>query len=182
MNNTSPATRAKRFPIHASVRYRPLNSAEWHKGRTENLSCSGALIAGRRRMEAAEPVDMILPMPSQLSGNAQVQFLCRGNVVRVAPAPLPLMRPTFAVRWREIRLLNGNSEPQVLRDERTRDDWRALVHDMYNEIAVIVGSSDLLLHVPDELRRKRIASIKQACDRAVTLLNTLAALLRKKEG
>jgi PilZ domain len=180
MTTTSSAPRAKRFPIHASVRYRTLNSNEWHNGRTENVSCSGALIAGRRRMEAAEPVDMILPMPAQLSGNAHLQFLCRGNVVRVASPRLPLMRSTFAVRWREISVLNGG-EPQPLRKDRMRDDWHALVHDMYNEIAVIVGSSDLLLHVPDDLRRKRVTAIKQACDRAVTLLNALSALLTKKE-
>lgn len=178
MNNNSPATRAKRFPIHASVRYRPLDSPEWHNGRTENVSCSGALIAGRRRVEAAEPIDMILPMPAQMTGKANVQFLCRGNVVRVSQAPLPLMRPTFAVRWREIRILNG--EPQPLGKQNMRDDWRSLVHDMYNEIAVVVGSSDLLLQLPEDQRRKRVASIKQACDRAVTLLNSLSALLTKK--
>src|SRR3954464_10043773 len=138
-NQTSPAARAKRFPVHASVRYRIADAANWHKGRTENMSCSGALIAGRIRIEPAASVEMILPVPSQLSGTATVQLLCRGRVVRVASPSLPILRTKFAVRWRELRVLNG--EAVALRKGLFKDDWHVLVHAMYNEIAVIVGSS-----------------------------------------
>jgi hypothetical protein len=179
-SQTPPAARAKRFPVHASVRYRISDSTNWHKGRTENMSCSGALIAGRFRIEPSSPVEMILPVPSQLSGTASVQLLCRGRVVRVATPPLPLLRTKFAVRWRELRVLNG--EVHAHRKGLFKDDWHALVHDMYNEIAVIVGSSDLLIDTSDEQRRKRVAAIKQASDRTVTLLNRLAAVLSKPGG
>ena len=172
-----PAARAKRFPVHASVRYRIADSASWHKGRTENMSCSGALIAGRFRIEPSSPVEMILPVPSQLSGTASVKLLCRGRVVRVASPPLPILRTKFAVRWRDVRVLNDESH--ALRKGLFKDDWHTLVHDMYNEIAVIVGSSELLIDTNDEQRRKRVAAIKQSCDRTVTLLNRLSAALSK---
>jgi signal transduction histidine kinase len=180
INPTPAVARAKRFPVHASVRYRVGDSANWHKGRTENMSCSGALIAGRFRLEPSSSVEMILPVPSQLSGTATVQLLCRGRVVRVASPPLPILRSKFAVRWRELRVLNG--EAQALRKGQFKDDWHALVHAMYNEIAVIVGSSELLIDTSDEQRRKRVAAIKQASDRTVTLLNRLEAVLNRARG
>jgi hypothetical protein len=171
-------TRAKRFPIHAAVQYRAADMEEWHKGRTENVSCSGALIAGRYRVTEATPVEMLLPLPRQLSGNAQVQVLCRGRVVRVAAPALPVLRSKFAVRWRELRVVNGDLH--ALRHLSVQDDWQALVHEMYNELAIIVGSSDLLIDPNEEGRRQRIAAIKQASHRTVGLLDRLASLLRRR--
>ena len=171
-------TRAKRFPIHAAVHYRAADIEEWHDGRTENLSCSGALISGRQRIPESTAVEMLLPLPRQLAGNAHVQVLCRGRVVRVAPSHVPLLRSRFAVRWRELRVVNGDfrrgTQPPM------HEDWQALIHDMYNELAVIVGSSELLIDPNEERRRQRIAAIKQASNRTVTLLNQLSTLLRKR--
>jgi signal transduction histidine kinase len=141
------------------------------------LSCSGALIAGRHRIEALAPVEMILPIPSQLSGAANTQVLCRGRVVRITTPPLPLLRTKFAVRWRELRVLNG--EANALRKGAVKEDWQALIHDMYNEIAVIVGSSELLIDTTEEQRRQRVATIKQATGKTVTLLDRLTALLKR---
>ncbi len=174
-NARHSSLRAKRFPIHAAVRYRPADSADWHDGRTENMSCSGALISGRHLIDVATPVEMLLPLPSQLSGTARMQVLCRGHVVRVAHPPLPMLRSRFAVRWRELSVLNGESKssPKVL----FQDECHSLIHSMYNEIAVIVGSSELLVDVPDNLRRERVTAIKQACDRASKLLTRMAAVL-----
>ena len=170
--------RAKRFSIHAAVQYRAGDVAEWHKGRTENVSCSGALISGRQRIPESAPIEMLLPLPQQLSGGAHVQVLCRARVVRVTPAPLPMLRSKFAVRWRELRVVNGDARP--LQQPTMNDDWQALVHDMYNELAVIVGSSDLLIDPNDERRRQRVAAIKQASTRTVGLLDRLSSLLRKR--
>lgn len=177
MKNDNEATRAKRFPIHASVRYRAADSADWYEGRTENMSCSGALIAGRHRVVEQAPVEMLMPLPQQMSGTATVQVLCRGNVVRTAVPAIPILRSKFAVRWREMRLVNG--EHLTLRPTAVSEDWHALVHDLYNELAVIVGSSELLLDTNEHRRQQRVNIIKEASSRAVRLLNRLTLVLRK---
>lgn len=177
MKNADEAKRAKRFQIHASVRYRAANSADWYDGRTENMSCSGALIASRHRVMEQVPVEMLMPLPPQMSGTATVQVLCRGSVVRTALPAIPMFKPKFAVRWRELRLVNGDQH--VLPHTPMTADWQALVHDLYNELAVIVGSSELLLDTNEHRRQQRVAIIKQASGRAVRLLNRLAMVLRK---
>jgi nitrogen-specific signal transduction histidine kinase len=87
------------------------------------------------------------------------------------------LRTKFAVRWRELRVLNG--EANALRKGAVKEDWQALIHDMYNEIAVIVGSSELLIDTTEEQRRQRVATIKQATGKTVTLLDRLTALLKR---
>jgi signal transduction histidine kinase len=177
-NVPNVATRAKRFPIHASVRYRVASSADWHNGRMENVSCSGVLIAGRHRLMEEVPVEMILPLPPQLSGAAAVQVLCRGRVVRTTVPALPIFRQKFAVRWRELSLVNGDRH--AVRQAAVKNDWQALIHDMYNEIAVIVGNSELLLDPHEARRQQRVVAIKHSSDRAVKLLDRLALLLQKR--
>lgn len=180
MTALNGVTRAKRFSIHTAVRYRASETDPWHDGRTENVSCSGALIAGRHRMDEAAPVEMLLPLPEQIIGKAHLHVFCRGRVVRVSRPALPMLRPKFAVRWRELRVVNG--EVRTLREPAANDDWQALIHDMYNELAVIVGSSDLLLEPNEERRKYRVATIKHASKRTVDLLDRLSAVLRKQVG
>src|SRR5260370_1906104 len=143
--NTSPrpSLRAKRFPIRTSVRYREIDAARWHVGRTENLSCSGALIAGRHRVAPSVPVEVILPLPSEISGKAQLRVLCSGSVVRVAASPrIPIFRPSFAVHLREVRVLE--EDVHLIRTKLVNEDWRHLIHEMFNQIAVVAGNIELL--------------------------------------
>ena len=180
--HTSPnaSLRAKRFPIRTSVRYRELDAARWHNGRTENLSCSGALIAGRHRLAPSTPVEVILPLPSEIIGKAQVHVLCSGRVARVAASPrIPILRPSFAVHLREVRILE--EDVHRVRTELANEDWRHLIHDMFNEIEVVTGNIELLDN-DEQNRRQRIATIKQANNRVVSLLQRLTDLLRKQAG
>jgi hypothetical protein len=178
--SSKPSLRAKRFPIRTAVRYREIDSARWHIGRTKNLSCSGALIAGRHRLAPSTPVELILPLPSEISGKAQVRVLCSGSVVRVAASPrVPILRPSFAVHLREVRVLE--EDLHLIRTQLGNEDWRRLIHEMFNEIAVVVGSLELLDN-DEQNRGQRVAAIKQANNRVVSLLQRLTDLLRKQSG
>jgi len=172
--------RARRFPVKASVRYREMGSPQWHVGRTENLSCSGALIASRHRVAPTVPVELLLPIPREITGKARVEVLCSGPVVRVVNPHLPLFRSTFAVRLRQIQLLeaNGKTHTAKLRSGAGTQDWRALLHDMYNEIAIVVGNSELLLDPDGEKTRHRVSNIKRSAARLVSLVQRLNDTLR----
>jgi hypothetical protein len=175
--NTKADVRAKRFPIKAPVHYREADSPHWHKGRTQNLSCSGALIAGRHRLAPSAPIEVLLPLPNQISGKASVQVLCSGKVVRVNEAKVPVLRSSFGVQLQEVRMLEV--ETPVSRYGMRSGDWRPLVHEMYNELAVVVGNSELLLDNGQLMNRQRITIIKRSSARVVALLQRLSEILRK---
>src|SRR5690242_12989171 len=77
-----PEVRAKRFPLRLPVKYRSVGDKRWFSGTTDNVSCSGMLIRGKHTLSPASKIEVMLSMPSQVAGEAQVVALCNGRVVR----------------------------------------------------------------------------------------------------
>lgn len=67
------------------MRYRPVGNEPWVNGMTVNISRSGVLFEGERRVEPEVPVEFDLVLPREVGGGARV--IARGTVVRaIAPA------------------------------------------------------------------------------------------------
>ena len=81
----SVKTRAERFGIQMHLRYRLNGQSNWHKGTTENVSCSGVLFRGEEFAEPNTLLDMSLVLPDQIPGVRSAEVLCRGVVVRSEP-------------------------------------------------------------------------------------------------
>lgn len=77
--------RARRFEIHAPVRYRA-DDGGWHHGTTENISHSGLLLRGERSLAVNSPIELIVELPPARPAGSSARVLCRGHVVR-ADAP-----------------------------------------------------------------------------------------------
>lgn len=154
-------TRARRFPLRLAVQYRPDGSGKWLAGNTENISCSGLLLRARSNLRALSPIEIALPVPRQLTGTAPFRLLCRGYVVRSIPSRLGLTRARLGVMFVDLR--PARLDVEALR--RVRGGYLGLQHQFNNQLAVILGLSDLLLgrsdlspEVRDSLSRIRQAA------------------------
>jgi hypothetical protein len=79
--------RASRFPLRLSVRYRSLGDPQWHEGKTENISRSGALFRAEESVDVDEEVEIRLALPVAAPGSRSPQVFRRGRVVRtVSPS------------------------------------------------------------------------------------------------
>jgi hypothetical protein len=82
-----PAQRARRFPIHAPVRYR-VGEGPWRHGTTENFSRSGLLLhpdepgSPDSPHTPDSPIELVVDLPSVLEGEGAAQVFCRGRIVR----------------------------------------------------------------------------------------------------
>lgn len=77
--------RAPRFPVEMNIRLRRAGEQEWHEGRTENASRSGALLRCKLRVEIEAPVEMGFILPAEILGGSCAEIECRGVVARVEP-------------------------------------------------------------------------------------------------
>jgi hypothetical protein len=82
-----PASRARRFLIHAPVRYR-VGKGPWRSGTTENFSSSGLLVHPDEPAPPDaphtpdSPIELVVDLPSVLEGEGAAQVVCRGRIVR----------------------------------------------------------------------------------------------------
>ena len=77
--------RAHRYVMALPIRYRPVGDEPWVNGMTVNISSSGVLFEGERRVDPEVRVEMDLVLPREVGGSARV--IARGTVVRaIAPA------------------------------------------------------------------------------------------------
>ena len=74
--------RAERFPVQIPVRYREPQAGLWFEGETENISRSGVLFRTGSVLSPRTLVEMRLPLPTIIKGEAPGEILCKGIVVR----------------------------------------------------------------------------------------------------
>jgi hypothetical protein len=85
--NKRSASRARRFSIHAPVRYR-VGKGPWRHGTTENISRSGLLLHPEEPASPDAPntpntpIELVVDLPSVLEGEGSAKVVCRGRIVR----------------------------------------------------------------------------------------------------
>jgi PilZ domain-containing protein len=167
--------RATRFPVRTEVQFRRANEAHWRRGTTENMSCTGLLLQAEQALEPSTPVVVEVSAPPPLCGDARVRWFCEGRVVRSA-LDGPQGKPLMAVAIRSIRVpgYERSTEP-VNPDNRSLVQLRAVVHDLNQQLAVVVGNADLLLTSPglDTAVVNRLREVKRAAMLAASTVHKL---------
>jgi hypothetical protein len=76
--------RARRFALHAPVRYRAADGRCWHDGTIENISRSGLLLRAAQALTPNTPVELVVELPLVIPGERSASVMCRGCIVRTA--------------------------------------------------------------------------------------------------
>ena len=87
--------RARRFTLEFPLRYRPLGQADWHSGRSTNISRSGLLFRAEQSLNPQTPIEVSFVMPVEVRGEFAATVICQGRIVRQiatvgSPGPLAL--------------------------------------------------------------------------------------------
>ena len=138
--------RATRFAIASPLEYRTVSDSDWHSGMIENVSCTGVLFRAKSSLDVHTPIALKFALPAALSGPLPVQVMCAGRVVRQAAGGAA---PALAVAVSDCYLSESPTRsPQRSATVAMADGlevWR-FVHDLNNQLAVIVGHCDLVLN------------------------------------
>ncbi len=166
--------RARRFRLRLPLRYRAIGERRWHRGVTVNVSCSGVLLRGRRIPQPASMLELLLPVPNQLAGGAQLTMLCRGRIARVVQRRVPLLPSSVGIRVIDYELIGYGGTENHGSNVALR--LAELVHDLNNSLAVVIGSCDLILSDPEinPAARRHAGNIRTAGQRAAQLVQQLA--------
>ena len=171
------SVRLRRFPLHLPLRYRYAGGFQWFTGVSENISCSGVLFRGRVRMDLFSPVEVRIPVPREITGDAAATMLCGGYIVRAADdGPAPNMAATF-VEYR-LQYQDGRKQTQLpplelgpAHDEMTTEFF----HELRNLLAIIMGNSELAMSHggldPDV--QQCLLRVLEASERAAVLLHRM---------
>jgi PilZ domain len=75
-------TRAQRYEIDTTLRYRIRGEKEWREGVMKNISISGVLLHADNSLPQDTVIEMRFSLPIHLNGENAAEVLCRGSVVR----------------------------------------------------------------------------------------------------
>ena len=81
---TPTFSRAQRFAIETTIRYRNVGQNEWYEGKTENISRSGVLFRAKYMVALRTRIEMNFPLPVGGPGVRGASVKCLGHVVREA--------------------------------------------------------------------------------------------------
>ena len=154
---TSKARRAHRYEIRTDVRFRPVAVQNWRIGETENISDSGLLVRALEALPVDTPIQVELFAPVPLSGVAQEPVTCSGRVVRSfrASGDRGLVRLAIEVKSADVTPLLTPRRPARAEPEA--------FHLLANQLAVVVGTAELLL-ANDQLDEATVARIRKIKD------------------
>lgn len=173
MSAAQPPIRAKRFPIQLPMQYRLTGSPDWENAQMENISCSGVLFRARAALRTAASIELMLPLPPEISGEASVTVLCGAYVARVERSTAR-NGSTVGAAFVDLRLMQAARGPRATLHGRGHRA-AAAVHGINNALAVIVGNCELLLARAelDNGTRKSLLRIKESAQRASKLAGEL---------
>ncbi|PYX68162.1 MAG: hypothetical protein DMG78_25940 [Acidobacteria bacterium] len=103
----APPTRAQRFQLHLPLRYRRLGEAQWHVGKTENISRSGLLFQSDDVLQPNSQLEINLVLPAEIAGLAGTEVVCRGEVVRTVERQGESVSPALAARILQYHFQHG---------------------------------------------------------------------------
>ncbi len=167
--------RADRVLLDTNVRYRTAGSARWRSGKTVNISRSGMLFRANHMLTPKAPVDVLLSLPSEITGEGKLRVMCCGYVSRVQPQHMA-QTAEVATAFVDFNLLDhteqGRRTRRVLKArKRTRD----LFHRLNNELQIILGTCEIALldeQLPEK-ERGQLTRITQAGRRAAELVRQI---------
>jgi PilZ domain-containing protein len=146
----TPDPRAKRFPLRLALQYRADIFGDWQPATTENISLSGVLFRTPKKVPHGSAIDIDIQLPEQISGPVPIHLLGRARVVRsVEPKLLGERRTAAEFVIFRLPKEQGGKLPSVLPADA------AVQHHVFGQLAVLLGSSELLLErrdVPDDAR------------------------------
>ena len=93
-----PGQRAERFTLRLEVRCRPRPDGNWQVGHTENLSRSGVLFRPGTPLDQDVPLDLIIVLPGDMTGEPPSRFRCQAKIVRQQPSTRAGETPAIGVR------------------------------------------------------------------------------------
>ncbi len=106
--NVNGSTRAERFPLHVTLRFRPPGEEKWLEGETENISRSGVLFRTSKLLGVNTPVEIQFSLPVEAGGEPGAAVYCLGRIVRaVVPPPASGESPLIAAKFLEYRIVRG---------------------------------------------------------------------------
>lgn len=76
------ATRAQRYAVQLSMRYRRKGGTDWVEGTTLNISASGVLFQSETVAQAQTAIEVALLLPVALPGEPPAEIVCQGRVMR----------------------------------------------------------------------------------------------------
>jgi len=103
----APPARAQRFQLHLPLRYRRIGEAEWHVGKTENISRSGLLFQADDALQPNSQLEINLVLPAEIAGLSGTEVVCRGEVVRTVERMGDTMTPALAARILQYHFQHG---------------------------------------------------------------------------
>lgn len=75
-------SRAQRYPLETTLRYRVTGQDNWLEGMTEDISQSGVLFRTESVLPTGTFVEMNLMLPALISGEAPAELNCHATIVR----------------------------------------------------------------------------------------------------
>lgn len=150
------------------LQYRGHPSDEWRSGTTEDISLSGVLFRAAKPIEPRSPIEFSLLLPRQLSGPVPVRVFGKGYVVRNAHPKFGLGHTRIAAAFLQFRL--SPSDPLKAEAELSI----GVQHRVFNALAVILGTSELLLE-----RRDLLTEVRAGLTRVRSAATVLAASVRE---
>ena len=102
------STRAPRFGLHLTMKYRAVGQTRWQKGTTENISRSGVLFQAADLLDVNTPIEMRVALPIGDSAERFSEVLCTGRIVRIATRPGEQEHPALAAAITDYRLQPGS--------------------------------------------------------------------------
>src|SRR5882672_541011 len=94
------ASRARRYRLRITMRFRSSGDPHWHEARIENISRSGILFRSAEVIPRRTAIEMLLALPAEVGGDENATVICRGRVVRSEPPtdedPRPAVGATIA--------------------------------------------------------------------------------------
>jgi len=176
--NVTAPVRARRFPLRLPLRYRAAGEKRWSNGITDNVSCSGVLLRGRRVLPPSSTIEMLLAVPPQLAGEANVRVFCRGKVARVVSRRIPLFASTFGIKVIDYELVEPPAAFPVEPEDPPETAWLTeFAHELNNMLAVVIGGSELILSDANagEQVKHQIEHIHKAAQRSANLVQQMMA-------
>lgn len=85
LKRTGWRPRERRLHFEALVLYRAKDAATWGQGWSENISRSGLLFRAETELATGTALELILDMPTEITGVDGAKVLCQATVARLVP-------------------------------------------------------------------------------------------------
>lgn len=170
--------RCKRFAIRIPVLYRSSNEPHWRSGVSQDISCTGILFRGEEALAPNSRLLLRFVVPRELAGEAPVEITCNAFVIRQEPLPHAERERSIAAAFLDFRPryeeTRREAQFQQMVTAESPEHTAALLHQLNNQLAMIVGNCDLVSpHIGEPAVRNTMETIKSAALRAAALMREL---------